>query len=429
MSLFWFNEYEIQMHCIRMSQQELNKSEIFSLLEKGKISRREAAKNLGLSLRQIDRIRSRLRQGGIAALAHRNRGRSSNRKLKEAFRAKVLNYIKGLYQGFGPTLATEKLKQNHGLEISRETLRLIMQAEGLWKGKRRKKVGYHPRRPRRDRFGELLQADGSHHDWFEGRGPRCVLIGLIDDATGTAYGLFYESETTEAYVKTLEKYLKKYGKPLALYVDKDSIFRVNREFISIKAAGETQFARMMKELGIELICAHSPEAKGRVERLFGTLQDRLVKEMRLLGLSTIDEANIYLEKEYWTEFNKRWTCKPTKEENAHRKTPSDAALDKIFTLREKRKISKSLDFSFRDVLYQIQTNTPHRFTKQQVTICEKFDGTFWVEYIGKKVNITKVQKMQRSPSIEDSKTVNAFLNRAKPMSRIARLRKGIRTPS
>lgn len=416
------------MHCIKMSQEEIKKSEILNLLEEGRVTRESAAKSLGLSVRQVDRLRLRFRQDGILALAHRSRGKVSNRRLKEAFKTKVVEHLKERYRDFGPTLAAEKLEKNHKLKISREALRQIMQAEGLWKGKRRKKVGYHPRRPRRDCTGELLQGDASHHDWFEGRRPRCVLIGFIDDATNTAYGRFHEGETTEAYVDTMKRYIKKYGTPLGLYVDKDSIFRVNQEVTTRKAKGETQFGRMMKELGIELICAHSPEAKGRVERLFGTLQDRLVKEMRLLGLKSIEEANEYLEKEYWQEFNKRWSCKAAKEEDKHRKAPTDAALDRVFTLREKRKVSKSLDFSYHNVLYQIQTKTPHRFSKEQVMIFKRIDGTFWVEHEGKKLDITAVREMERSPNIEGSKTINSFLSRQKPLSSIARQRKKIRTP-
>ncbi len=427
MSLFGY-EREIQMHCIKMSQKEISKNEVFHLLEEGKITRLEAANKLALSLRQVDRLRIRFRQGGILALVHQNRGKQSNRSLKKKFKEEVLSYVRDLYRDFGPTLAAEKLKEKHSLELSRETLRLMMISEGLWKGKVRRKTRYHPRRPRRECFGELLQGDGSHHAWFEERGSRCVLIGFIDDATNKVYGRFHEAETTEAYVDTLKRYLKKYGKPLALYVDKDSIFRVNRQIISTKSEGETQFGRMMKELGIELICAHSPEAKGRVERLFGTLQDRLVKELRLLNLNTINEANDYLENTYWKEFNKRWSCKPVNEKDRHMKAPTEDALDRIFTIRETRKISKSLDFSYEDVLYQIKTKNPHRLNKQTITIYKKFDDTFWVEYEGKKQEINMVQKIQRPPSIEGSKTVNAFLSKRKPLSSIARHRKRVGTP-
>lgn len=277
-----------------MTAKELQKIKTLQLLDSGRLTREEAAQHLELSIRQIDRIKRKLRLEGLIGLAHKNRGKKSNNKIKEEFRKEAMNLVKKYYNGFGPTLAAEKLLVNHQLIISKEKLRQLMKEEGIWKARKRKGSRYHPRRPRRDHFGDLLQGDASYHDWFEGRGDKCVLVALIDDATNNAYGRFFEGETTESYAEVMKRYLKKYGRSMSLYVDKDSVFRVNRP--SVKTKGETQFGRMMKELDIRLICAHSPEAKGRVERLFGTLQDRLVKEMRLLKIRTIDEANEYLER-------------------------------------------------------------------------------------------------------------------------------------
>jgi transposase len=411
-----------------MTKKEFNKGEVLRLLEKKQLTREQAAESLGIGLRQIDRLKNRLQEKGIGGLAHSNRGRPGNRKLKEGLKLKIVNTVKEHYTDFGPTLAAEKLLKNHQLQISRETLRLLMKNEGLWKGKKRKKPRYHPRRPRRGCCGEMLQGDGSEHDWFEGRRDRCVLVAVIDDATNRAYGRFFESETTEAYAEVMRIYLKKYGQPLSLYVDKDSIFRINRKVLSADAKGETQFERMMKELGIRLICAHSPEAKGRIERLFGTLQDRLVKEMRLLALNTTEEANLYLEKHFWDEFNNRWNCKAADPKDLHRKSPPDAILNRVFTIRHDRKISKSLDFSYNGVLYQIQTKTPHRLARKPVIIFERFDGSFWVEADGKQLVITSYKESPQTLPIQDSKTINAFLNKRRPLSIIERRRKGINCP-
>lgn len=419
---------EIQMYCIKMTKKEFNKGEVLRLLEKRQLTRKQAAETLGISLRQIDRLKNRLQETGIESLAHRNRGRTGNRTLKAELKLKIVATVREHYTDFGPTLAAEKLLKNHQLQISRETLRLLMKDEGLWKGKKRKRPRYHPRRPRRRCCGEMLQGDGSEHDWFEGRRDRCVLIAVIDDATNRAYGRFFEAETTEAYAEVMRIYLKKYGQPLSLYVDKDSIFRINRKVLSADAKGETQFERMMKELGIGLICAHSPEAKGRIERLFGTLQDRLVKEMRLLGLNTTEEANLYLEKHFWDEFNNRWNCQAADPKDLHRKPPTDAILNRIFTIRNNRKISKSLDFSYNGVSYQIQTKTPHRLARKQVVVFEKFDGSFWVEADGKQLVITSRKESPRVTPIQDSKTINAFLNKRKPLSAIERRRRGISCP-
>lgn len=285
-----------------MSEKELQKAKMIHQIELGQITREQAAESLSLSTRQIDRLRVKLRTQGIGSLSHGNRGRPSNNKLKDEIRQQISTLIHKHYHDFGPTLAAEKLLKIHGIEISVEKLRQIMKEDGLWKAKKRKEHKYHPRRDRRSNFGEMLQGDGSHHDWFEGRRARCVLIAVIDDATNRSYGLFFEGETMEAYVEVMRKYIEQNGKPRSLYVDKDSIFRVNNA-TGERSKRETQFGRMMKELNINLICAHSPEAKGRIERLFGTLQDRLVKEMRLLGISNINKANEYLENEFWQEYN------------------------------------------------------------------------------------------------------------------------------
>jgi len=416
-----------KMHSITMSEKELNKIEILLQVNLGKLNRKVASEKLNISLRQVDRLRNKLRSEGPKGLAHGNRGRKSNNRLKEEIRLKVLFFIRKHYVGFGPTLAAEKLLKDHQLKISKEKLRQLMKEEGLWEARKRKGTKYHPRRPRRSHWGDLLQGDGSHHDWFEERGSSCVLVAVIDDATNRSYGLFFDGETIEAYVNVMRRYLEKYGKPRSLYVDKDSIFLKNN-VESIKTTGDTQFCRMMKELDICLICAHSPEAKGRIERLFGTLQDRLVKEMRLLNISSIEEANKYLETEFWDDFNKRWSVSPKESENYHRTIPSETALDRIFTLRRKRMVSKSLDFSYQGVLYQIISKTPNRLAKKSIVIFERFDGTLWAELDGVKLNIKPFKDAPKATPIEDSKTINSFINKRRPLTTIEKHRRGIGCP-
>jgi hypothetical protein len=415
------------MHSIRMSEKELKKIEILQLVNVGKLKRQEAAARLQITLRQVDRLRHKFRIKGAKGLAHGNRGRSSNNKLKKEIRAEAIRLIKSYYIDFGPTFVAEKLLSKHQIKISKEKLRQLMKEEGIWEARKRKGTKYHPRRPRRSHYGDLLQGDGSHHDWLEKRGVPCVLVAVIDDATNKAYGLFFDGETTEAYVAVMKRYLKKYGRPRSLYVDKDSIFRVNK-VEATKSTGDTQFGRMMKELEVCLICAHSPEAKGRIERLFGTLQDRLVKEMRLLNICNIEEANEYLETRFWDEFNERWSLSPKESEDYHREIHSEVILDRIFTLRETRVVSKSLDFSYKGILYQIASKTPYRLVKKTITIFERFDGTLWAEFESKKLDMTPFKEAPKATPIEDSKTINSFLNKRKPLSAIERHRRKIGVP-
>lgn len=414
------------MRCVEM----ITRGEILGLLNHGQLTRQAASERLGISLRQLDRLNARWRKEGPSGLVHRNYGRPSNRTLDEELKAQVLAHTKKHYANCGPTFVKEKLSERHGLQISVEALRLLLKKEGLWKAKQRRRARYHPRRARRPNCGALLQGDGSDHDWFEGRRERCVLLAFIDDATNRAYGRFCERETIEGYVDMLRRYFKRYGRPLALYVDKDSIFRVNREVLSAKATGVTQFGRMMKELGIELICAHSPQAKGRVERLFGTLQDRLVKEMSLRGLETLEEGNEFLEKEFWEYFNKKWNREAANPTDVHREPPPESILERIFTIRDTRKISKSVDFSHEGVLYQVKTKTPHRLVGKQVTIFRGFQGAFWVEADdGQVLEVSTFTGQAQQTVIQDAKTLNSFLSTRKRLSIIERHRKGIKSPS
>ena len=287
---------------LTMSNRELTRVEVMQRLKEKTLSQKEAARMLGVGVRQVKRLLHRFRAGGAAALISRARGRPSNRRLTPALTEQVLEQLRSRYPDFGPTLAQEKLSEGHHLHLSVESVRQLMIAEGLWHPRRAKKAVVHQMRERRPRLGELVQIDGSPHDWFEGRAPACTLLAFIDDASGQVMTLrFAPAETTFSYFAATRDYLTRHGKPLTFYSDKHSIFRVNAP-TALSGHGLTQFGRAMTELGIEILCANTPQAKGRVERLYQTLQDRLVKELRLRGVSGIDPGNAFLP-EFLTDFN------------------------------------------------------------------------------------------------------------------------------
>jgi len=278
-----------------MSIKEAGRLSVMRQIDKQVITLHKASEELGLSLRQAKRIRKRYRQEGILGLISKRRGKISPNRIDPKLKEEVMKIMgKKEYSGFGPTFMMEKLRQRHGYYLSDETLRKWMIECGLWEAKKGKIRRVYQRRVRRARFGELLQGDESRHDWFEGRGNECTLVLFVDDATSQLTAArFVEAETTNGYQEILEEHLGKYGRPLGLYVDKHSIFRVSREYSGMKES-ETHFGKVLKELDIELICAHSLQAKGRVERANGVLQGRLIKEMRLKGINRIEEANQFL---------------------------------------------------------------------------------------------------------------------------------------
>ena len=311
---------------ITMSQQEVLRLQVIEKLKDRILSQREASKILKVSCRQIKRLVRVYRQQGAKGLVSKKRDKPSNNRLSEETKQNILALIKDKYIDFGPTFLGEKLLENHDITVSKETLRQLMVAENLWQTKRRKEAKVHQMRERRSRFGELSQIDGSPHDWFEGRGDKCCLIVFIDDATSRIVSLrFEETETTAAYFKAAKTYVTQYGLPMAFYSDKHGIFRVNMP----NCDSETQFGRAARELGIEIICAHSPQAKGRVERSNQTFQDRLVKEMRLLGISDIEAANAYLP-EFRQKHNTKFAVEPKSNNDAHVKLIGDENLDLIF---------------------------------------------------------------------------------------------------
>ncbi len=302
------------------------------------------------------------------------------------------------YVDFGPTFAAEKLRECHGLKVNKETLRQWMIDWGIWKAKRHKAVRIHQTRQRRTCFGELVQIDGSHHDWFEGRASKCCLLVFIDDATSRLVGLRFEAgETTAGYFKLGQIYMKQYGRPLALYSDKDSIFRTTRPYQINLENTETQFSRAMRELDIELICADSPQAKGRVERANGTLQKRLVREMRLRNINNIEDANAFLP-EFIEDYNNRFAVEPCCTINAHRSTLPDAKIwDLVFSFQYERTLSKNLEMSYDSKIYQIKESTSgYRLRHAKIKVCESLTGAITLLSQGKQLNYVCHDKQQRA---------------------------------
>jgi transposase len=372
---------------VYMTQKELNRAEVLAKVEDKRLTQRKAAEQLNLSLRQVQRLIKLYRIKGAVALASQKRGRPSNNKLAEATRTHVCEIVKEPhYIGFGPTLLCEKLEELHKIKISRESTRQIMIKCGVWCAKKERRPVIHQQRQRRARLGELLQIDGSPHAWFEDRGKPCSLLVFIDDATGRTYGKFFETETTVAYMQTMSEYITLYGMPLAVYSDKHSIFRINHGQ-GTKKENFTQFSRALYELDIELIYANSPQAKGRVERANQTLQDRLIKELRLAGISTIKEANQFLEP-FWERYNKKFAKMPVCTEDAHRSVKGD--ISRIMCIKEQRVISKNLEFQFENQIYQVVVDNRTRTPKgMKVTVIKHLDGRLSFECQGKPIEVRK----------------------------------------
>lgn len=395
-----------------MSSKEINRLSIMEQLVKKEIKQKKAAKALRLSVRQIKRLKKKYRQEGPAGLIHKNRGRESNHKIPAEEINRVIEIVKERYWDFGPTLALEKLKKYHQVNLGRERLRMAMTEAGIWKPKKQKKLRIHQLRERRACEGELIQIDSSPHAWFEDRGPRCDLLGYIDDATSKVKWLeFFPSETTAAYFKATREYLKRYGKPLALYADKNSIFRINTNRDGISSTrdsqGLTQFGRAMKQLGIELIPTHSAQAKGKVEKLFNTLQDRLVKELRLKMISDIKAANQYLPG-FTKEFNQKFAVDPKDPRDAHLPLLSleKKSLKRILAFQETRILSKNLTCQFENKLYLIKTKRPAYVMRHApVLIIKDLKGEIAIEYKGRKLNY-EVTRRQSKQEIIDTKQLN-----------------------
>lgn len=361
-----------------MSSKERDRLQVVGQVRRGELSQVEGARLLGISARQLRRSVRRHEAEGDAGLVHRSRGRASNRQVGGEVRAEAVKALKERYEDFGPTLAAEKLVEYEGIAVSRETVRQWQIAENLWEP-RRSKQRHRRRRRRRECFGELVQMDTSEHAWFEGRGERePVLINMIDDATGRVFLRFFDSDSTETNMRLLHGYIRKFGRPRAIYADKASHFKVNRPAnLEEQLAGreaETQIGRALRELEIEYIPAHSPQAKGRVERGFGTLQDRLVKELRLRQITTIEAANEYLERKFIADYNRRFAKKPARAANAHRSVKG-YDLDAILSYQERRVVANDYTIRYGGTAYQLLPSAVRSgLRKGQVTVQVRLEG-------------------------------------------------------
>jgi len=388
---------------VTMSAEEADRLRVLEQVLCGGCSRKQAAQLLGLSDRQLRRIVKRYKASGAAGLVHRLRGKHSNRRLDTALVLQAQQLIGAHYRDFGPTLACETLAERHGIVLSVESVRTLMRQAGLWCAKRKRCAPIHPMRERHARVGELIQIDGSEHDWFEGRSPRCTLLVFIDDATSALMTLrFVPSESTPSYAQALRAYLLRHGLPMALYSDRHSVFRNNNS----DNPGTTQFARALERLGIEGIQASSPQAKGRVERANQTLQDRLVKAMRLAGIDDMHAANAWIE-HYRAAHNARFAVVPREPEDAHvawRDTPE--RLNLLLGHYEERTLSKTLSCQFRRQTLQIHApDRQRRLAGQTVQLIVPLDGELIVMHDQQILPYRAVEKAAKTNPLADAEAL------------------------
>ena len=394
---------------ILFNEEEMNRICIIRKVIERRCTQREAGAELGLSDRQVRRMLERFKSEGAQGVQKKYKG--GNRSFKEEFKDQVIRLVKEHYHDFGPKFASEKLLQKHSLEVNRETLRQWMMTGGIWKGRTRKKARIHQQRERRSCFGELVQIDGSHHDWFEGRAPKCCLLVFIDDATSRIICMrFEETETTAGYMRLILKHITTYGRPLAYYSDKHSIFITTRQHSIDGRIEDTQVQRALRTLQINLICAHSSQAKGRVERANKTLQDRLIKEMRLRGISSIEEGNAFLDA-FVVDYNRQFSVAPASCDDAHKILyHSPEQLKNVLSIHETRKLSKNLEFSHRNKIYQVVTKTMgYRLRHKEINVYTRLDGEIVVMADHKELSYDVMEAKHRRYQA-DSKEINALVD-------------------
>jgi transposase len=373
---------------IMARQVELKRLHVIQKVLEGIIKQVEASEILSLSGRQIRRIVKRIRSEGSRGIIHRSRGKPSNRRISEKVKERIIKLYRTQYKDFGPTLASEKLLERNRIGISDETLRMWLIATGDWR-KSRSPRRHRQWRERRRHDGEMVQMDGSHHDWFEGRGPWCVLMGYIDDATGRVFGRFYDYEGTIPAMDSFKRYIQTYGLPMGVYLDKHTTYKSTAK-ASIEdqlndSPALSEFERALKELGVEVIHANSPQAKGRIERLFGTLQDRLVKEMRLRGIRTLEEANAFLE-EYLPIYNRRFSVSPKERDNLHRPLGRGLDLDAILCIKTERTLRNDFTVAHNRKLYQVED----KVNTLKVMVQDRMDGSIYITHKNRAIRFREI---------------------------------------
>jgi transposase len=398
----------------QLTQREQEKLVVIIDTLSGKITRAQAAAMLDISPRQVKRLKNKVREQGYLAVIHKLKGRQSNHHIEESVKEQALTVIKEQYSDFKPTFATEKLEENHDIYISRETTRRWMTKEGLWKPRKQKQSSYRSWRPRKDYYGELQQFDGSYHHWFEkrycdinGDPIEVCLLASIDDASGKiTKAVFAANEGVEAVFTFWKEYIESMGKPLAIYLDRFSTYKINHKAAVDNKELMTQFQRAMQVLGIQLITAHSPEAKGRVERLFGTLQDRLVKEMRLAQINTPKQGNSFLKEVFMPQFNNRFAVSPQKEGDVHKSLSKidKKNINRIFSIQAKRRVNNDFTIQFKNKWYQLTELQPVTIRARDKIIVEEWlDGA--IHFFLKEKYLSFVTLEERPKKVKSNPTI------------------------
>ena len=402
-----------------LSQKERELLKVLHQVEQGHLTQLEAGGRLRLSDRQVRRLLARVREQGDRGVVHGLRGRPSNRKIPERLTRRAVGLLgRSCYAGFGPTLAAEHLARA-GIEVSRETLRQWMTAAALWRPRWQKVAAVHVWRQRRAAFGELVLMDTSEHAWLEERGPKLCLIAMIDDATSRLWARFVEHDTTEENLRTLEGWLCRYGRPLALYTDKDSIFQpagpASRDQQLRGEPARTQFGRALSELGIEWIPAHSPQAKGRIERSFGTLQDRLIKEMRVAGIDSREAANRFLHITFLPEWNQRFTVPPRQAQDAHRRLEREQRLEQILSIRVTRTVAADHTVKLQGQRWGVPREVVCAGLRgARAEIERRLDGRHWLRFRGRYLPLVACAAAPRSASPSGLRPPGLAERKAKP---------------
>jgi hypothetical protein len=403
------------MAAVSMSKQEFSRLEVLLRVQSGRLRVADACTLIGLRRRQVFRLLRGLKQDGAASLVSKRRGKPSNHRLPAEVRNLALAIVRERYADFGPTFAAEKLEAHHGCTISHETLRGWMIADGLWQDRRHRLPSPHQPRRRRECLGELVQIDGSEHAWFEDRAPPCTVLGFVDDATSRLMQLrFVTAESAFDYFRTTRAYLEQHGKPVAFYSDKHGIFRVNNKD-AIGGDGMTQFGRALAALNIDIICANSPQAKGRIERTFGTLQDRMVKELRLAGISSIAAANAWVPG-FIESHNARFGREPANAKDLHRPLSAADDLDEVLAWREERTVTQNLTLHY-DRMLLILDPTPlaRSLVRKKVVVVNYPDGRFAVQFNGTPLEFRLFDKIRtvQPGDIVENKRLSAVLEQVK----------------
>lgn len=403
-----------------MTQADRDRLVTLKKVKKKLITQQDASSELGVSIRQVQRLLKALRERGDKSVIHALRGKPSSRKIEKSIEQEAVKILSStVYEGFGPTLAAEYLGKKHGIEASKETVRQWMMGAKLWRGRKARVQAVHTWRPRRSRWGEMVQWDTSEHDWLEGRGEKIYLIAMIDDATSRLFARFVRHDSTEENMKLLWGYLGKYGRPLLFYTDKASLFSNNQKHKRDEPGVEkdaremppTQIGRALQELGIPWTAAHSPQAKGRVERNFGTAQDRLVKGLRVAGVKSIEQANDYLTNEYLVWWEREMTVEPANADDAHRPLEKSHNLAASLSYVEQRQVRPDYTLRWEGKLYQIDRRavTPG-LRGANVRVEQRLDGTLAIRHRERYLPIEEcvlAEKAKTTPTVKLNKTPRA----------------------